>query len=303
MSRMDNLLRDYGRGCARYTLFLFLALLLVFGVFVLPQAIAGIMERGWQPRLAAWGGATLLLLLASIGGGALILRQQFHRRATRLSNILAAWEMKGEALGRSAHRFQGSVQGRTITISLQRGAPLEVHAQARLNTRAVILFKSELERSGRVLPHYQELTLPGTRYRHLGIFAEDGEWLQAVLASQAARDAVLELMRVHSAYETRRLLLRPDGLHLFIQHLPLGALTREEVERWLKGLNTLLRAIASLPPARQITRAILLQDLPAPPPRRPRLAPLFIAYGCSLIALTVSCLWVFLALARLLRAY
>ncbi|RME06793.1 MAG: hypothetical protein D6803_05610 [Anaerolineae bacterium] len=300
---MDNLLRDYGRGCARYALFFFLALLLIFGVFSLPQVIAWIMQRGWQPRLTVWGMALFLLVLGLVGNGALILRQQFRRRVIRLGDILAAWEIKGEALSRSAHRFQGKVRGRTVTLTLQRGEPLEVHVQARLNTHAAILFKSDLERSGGILPHYQEITMPGTRYRHLGIFADDDEWLKAVLASQSAREAVLELMRVHSAYETRRLLLRPDGLHFLVQRLPLAALTHQEVERWLEGLNTLLRAIASLPPARQITRAIPLPDLPTPPSRQARLSPLFIAYGCSLIALAASCLWAFLALARVLQVH
>ncbi len=282
-----QLLRTYGSGCARNLAFQILVMILAMGLFVVPAVIAILLGGDRDATTAIFIGLLILVVVAGVVGAAIWSVNRIRQRAAHLDAVFAPWDLTGEPYLRIGRKYHGEIEGHPVEVRFYRGPTLEFHITALLNTRAALLFKSEIGKFAASLGDYETVLSGDPLFHNLSIYALDARWMSEVLADAQARRAARQLMSVSSAYELRQVLIDPESLHLKLRRLPTEEITSENVQRWFDDLFTLLRAAKSVPKPQEITVAMpILSDQATEQHSRTLL---FAVAGCSVLAGLAMC--------------
>jgi len=233
--------RAYGRGCLRSCL-----AALVGGVLgVALVAAVLIVARGGDieprsPRLALALALPFALMLLVIAAAFLFATL----RARRLDRAFAALGLEGRSGGPVLRGWHGEVAaagGRRLDAWVHRGPTLELYLACRPATRGVIHRGGRLIRAvSRMLEGRRPLEpspLPGA-----SVYADDPEWLTALLARPAVARAVGELLR-ETPRAAAALFFAPDAIRYMRRFFPLSELGAEALSGWLAELRTVAEAV------------------------------------------------------------
>ena len=285
-----QLLKTYGSGCARNIAFQIFSVVLVFGLFIIPALIAALWGGDRDTNFTFFIVILIGLMLAGIVGVIIWGLRSIRQRAAYLDEVFAAWGLEGQPYLQNGRRYQGKLLGRQADIYFHRGPTLEINIAVPLNTRAAILFKSEIGNVGANLSGYEEVDLNDPIFRNLSLYALDANWMRNILHERAPRTAIRQLMRVTGAYELRQILVQPEGIKFMLRRIQLEAINHKHMEAWVNDLRVLLEAIKTAPRPQEITMVMTpLKYGTAEPTDRKSLAILGAGVGCNVLLALMAC--------------
>lgn len=282
-----QLLKTYGSGCARNIAFQIFSVALVFGMFIIPALIAALWGGDRDTNFTVFIVILILIMLAGITGVIIWGLRNMRQRVAYLDEVFAPWGLTGAAFLQNGRQYHGKIFGRRAEIYFHRGPTLEINLAASLNTRAVVVFKSEIGKLSASLGNYENLALNDPLFHNLSIYAQDANWMNNILRDSPARRAIRQLMRVTGAYELRQIRVHPQGLKLTLRRIGMHQIQRENVETWLDDLRVLLEAIIAAPSPQEITMAIPLEM--ESQSDRNSLAWLGAGVGCNVLLALMAC--------------
>ncbi len=232
-----------------------------FSLFLIPALAISLWGGDRDTNFGFFMGILILGILAGIAGTVIWGVSGIRKRAVHLDAIFEPWGLEGSAYLQNGRQYQGEINHRDVKIYFRRGPTLEIQIAAPLNTKAMMIFKSELGRTSAGLAGFESITLTDPLFHHLSFCALDANWMNKILDDDAARKAIRTLMRVSGVQELRQISIQPEALNLTIRRIHMDQINRQNVDTWFEELFILLRTLLTAPDPQEITVAIpILQE-------------------------------------------
>jgi len=256
-----RLLKTWGEGCGRSLAFQIIVMAAAFSLFLIPALAISLWGGDRDTNFGIFMGILILGILAGIAGTVIWGVSGIRKRAAHLDAIFEPWGLEGSAYLQNGRQYHGEINHHQVKIYFRRGPTLEIQIAAPLNTRAVVVFKSELGRISAELTEYESLVLNDPLFHHLSIYALDANWMNKILADDPGRKAIRTLMRVSGVQELRQIFIQPEALKLIIRRVRINEINQQNVETWIDEMLTLLQTLKHAPNPQEITVAIpILQE-------------------------------------------
>jgi hypothetical protein len=229
---------------------------LIATAIVLPLGCLFVFVPLWlvnRADLSIW----VLIVSASLyvvilnGGVFGIAAYVLYRRRRRLDAVFSPLGLDGRRYMLTGRQYQGTIEGRQISVRFYRGPMLEMHLGTPLRTRFGVAERGSSTPTLARLFGRQPLNLDDPALSELWVFAIDRPWARALMADLEARRAIRQLLAAGESWAlVRQVVLGPGAFRLRLYHskrLFGFEITAEEAQGWLDGLLALARVAEGLP--------------------------------------------------------
>jgi hypothetical protein len=202
---------------------------------------------------------SIWLLILSAGTYALILNGGafgtlvwvLRRRRRRLDAAFTPLGLQGERYMLTGRQYQGTIEGRHVSVRFYRGPMLELHLGTPLQTRLGIAEEGSTTPALARLFGREALDPDDTALSGLRVYALDEDWARSLMAEAETRTLVQRLLDAGERWAlVRQVVLGPGAFRLRLYHskrLFKFEITAEEAQRWLDDLLVLARIAEGLP--------------------------------------------------------
>lgn len=195
-----------------------------------------------------------LYLLILLGGGWGAVAWTFFRRKRWLDSVFTPLGLTGRAYMYGGRQYEGTVEGREVTVRFYRGPTLDLYVGTPLRTRLGIAERSRVGLAVASIFNRQPLSLEDPDLDAWSVFALDEDWARSLLAHPEAKGLLQRLMGAGDSWALmQQVHLQPGAFYLRLyrnKNLFRYSIAPEEARQWLDDMTALARVAEGLPAPR-----------------------------------------------------